>query len=130
MPRKLANVCFRGGTQKKFSWISKLKTIFSGYDSPLPRHVLYPRRIYELQAEEGCYSSLPTMSEPPNETLVVLKSNGKVETKKRVQRGRSFKNLMRKITTSNVQLDFNSTEFHGSDRQNESGRRALSFDSC
>uniref|UniRef100_A0A1I7RWW8 Uncharacterized protein n=1 Tax=Bursaphelenchus xylophilus TaxID=6326 RepID=A0A1I7RWW8_BURXY len=73
-----------------------------------PRHVLYPKRIYEIQAEEGYYSSLPSITPSDTSTcntVVVLKPSGGVETKKRVQRERSFSLLLRKLTTSSAPFD-------------------------
>ncbi|KAI6224353.1 hypothetical protein M3Y99_01402000 [Aphelenchoides fujianensis] len=59
------------------------------------RHVLYPRRIYELQAEEGCYSSLPSSLHNPEMTddRVVLKKSASKST---------FSNLIRKLTVSSA----------------------------
>lgn len=68
--------------------------------------MLYPRRIYELQAEEGCCSSLPASPDPPDLALAVLQPNGSVETRHRVQRGRSFRQLLRKFTTTSIPLGF------------------------
>lgn len=62
-----------------------------------PRHVLYPRRIYELQAEEGCYSSLPSMKTPEiQDDVVVLKKSTPSSKRK------NFKQLVRKLTTNSM----------------------------
>lgn len=70
--------------------------MFSVQESP--RHVLYPRRIYELQAEEGCYSSLPSMKTPEiQDDVVVLKKKPSPSSKRD-----NFKQLVRKLTTSSA----------------------------
>ncbi|KAI6186987.1 hypothetical protein M3Y98_00192800 [Aphelenchoides besseyi] len=61
-----------------------------------PCHVLYPRRIYELKQEEGCYSSLPSMQAPEmTDDVVVLKKSASKGT---------FRHLVRKLTTSSAPL--------------------------
>ncbi|CAD5225602.1 unnamed protein product [Bursaphelenchus okinawaensis] len=78
-----------------------------------PRHVLYPKRIYEIQAEEGYYSSLPSITQSETSTcnsVVVLKPSGGVDTKKRVQRERSFSLLLRKLTTASAPLNMDQDE--------------------
>lgn len=81
--------------KQKINRFKKLIKLFSVQESP--RHVLYPRRIYELQAEEGCYSSLPSMKTPETQDDIVTLKKSTPSSKRK-----QFKQLVRKLTTHSM----------------------------